>query len=265
MMSITSPLKEDSNKMIYLPPNGDFETFADESHYADKVREWGLSTTKEVKKQFWYKNSSQKRSVKIKGYEVYGKTGEYNTIIIEFEDGKLSCIHPAFLKEMQSPSFGKAIASANTKEQQSPSMVQETKVSPTTMKNLNTDKEQEQEKPTTKKDKPPKLELPEGKVHFTAVVKQFALSWNNFNEENDEVVVLENVIIHQDSPIEINHAWCSHSKTLKKLKLNQGETLEFDGKIVKKKLPKGKDVEEKFIVDAPVYYKINNPSKLKKS
>ncbi|MGW8788524.1 hypothetical protein ACWGMF_20835, partial [Heyndrickxia sporothermodurans] len=109
------------------------------------------------------------------------------------------------------------------------------------------------------------IQLPEEKVHFTAAVKQLALSWNNFNEENDEVIILENVVIHEETPIEIDLCWCSHSKTLKKLELVPGDTLDFNGKIVKKKLPKGKDVEEKFIIDAPVYYKINNPSKIKKS
>ncbi|MEH7385703.1 hypothetical protein V7147_09880, partial [Bacillus sp. JJ1521] len=94
------------------------------------------------------------------------------------------------------------------------------------------------------KEKAPKIELPLDKVHFTASVKQFALTWNHFNEENDEVVVLENVVIQQEGPIDIGLAWCSHSKTLKKLELEPGNNLEFDAKIVKKKLAKGKDVEE---------------------
>ena len=91
-----------------------------------------------------------------------------------------------------------------------------------------------------------------------------ALTWNHFNEENDEVIVLENVMIQQDHPIEVGLAWCSHSKTLKKFELVPGEEIEFDGKIVAKKLPKGKEVEEEFVVDVPVLYKINNPSKILK-
>src|SRR6476620_7830058 len=74
-----------------------------------------------------------------------------------------------------------------------------------------------------KKEKPIKLQLPEEKVHFTAIVKQLALTWNHFNEENDEVIVLENVIIQQNHPIEVGLAWCSHSKTLKKFELVPGE------------------------------------------
>ena len=54
-MAITLPHIEDSNSTTYFPPKGDYETFVDDSHYAEKVKEWGLSTTKEVKKQFWYK------------------------------------------------------------------------------------------------------------------------------------------------------------------------------------------------------------------
>ena len=87
-------------------------------------------------------------------------------------------------------------------------------------------------------------------MHFTGTVKQFALTYNHFNEENDEVVVLENVQIIQEPAIELGLAWCSHSKTLKKFELAPGDQLEFDGKVAKKKLAKGKDVEEEFIVDS---------------
>lgn len=73
------------------------------------------------------------------------------------------------------------------------------------------------------------------KVHFTASVKQFALVYNPFNEENDEVVVLENVQIVQENPLDLGLAWCSHSKTLKKFELAPGDLLEFDGKVAAKK------------------------------
>ena len=120
--------------------------------------------------------------------------------------------------------------------------------------------------PKPKKEKTPALELPVDKVHFHAKVKQFALMWNNFNEQNEEVVVLEELIIQGETAIPIGLSWCSHSKTLKKLELQVGDVLEFDGKIVKKTLAKGKDVEDNtFIVNEKVLYKINNPSKLKKN
>ncbi|MFE8694872.1 hypothetical protein ACFYKT_00705 [Cytobacillus sp. FJAT-53684] len=255
-MAITLPHIEDANRTTYLPPIGEFEQFTDESHYAEKVREWGLSTTKEVKKEFWYKERDHQRIVTIKGYEIYGQAGEFNTVIVEFQDGNLCCIHPAYLKEMQAASFGKASITAAAE----PALANKIE-EPSTNKQKSIKKEDT----APKKEKPAKIELPEEKVHFTARVKQFALSWNHFNEENDEVVVLENVVIEQENSIEVGLAWCAHSKTLKKFELAPGEMLEFDGKVVKKKLPNGKDVEEEFIVSQPVLYKINNPSKIKKS
>lgn len=247
-----------------LPPKGEFETFKDESHYVQKVKEWGLSTTKEVKKQFWYKDGSHQQLVQIKGYETYGISGEFNTIIIEFENGSQSCIHPAYLKEMQTASFGKTNSTMTSVEPLTSSNQKKAEISTSEQQELQT-VEKEPAKQSENKQKAPKIDLPEEKVHFTAKIKQFALTWNNFNEENDEVIILEDVIINQDPNIEIGHAWCSYSKTLKKLELIEGEALDFNGKIVKKKLPKGKDVEEKYLVDIPVYFKINNPSKIKKS
>ncbi|MDR4886237.1 hypothetical protein RGU12_01585 [Fredinandcohnia sp. QZ13] len=256
------PHVEDSASTTYLPPKGEYESFVDEAHYEEKVREWGLS----VKKEYWYKERTHQRIVTIKGYEVYGKTQEHNTIVLEFEDGNVTCIHPAYLKEMQSPSFAKsaisdtAVVKEKKKETASTSNVE----NPASAESK-TGVKKEQPTKQIKKEKAPKIELPIDKVHFTATVKQFALTWNHFNEDNDEVVVLEDVVIQQEDPIQIGLAWCSHSKTLKKLELEPGNALEFDAKIVKKKLAKGKDVDEEFIIEDPVHYKINNPSKLKKS
>lgn len=259
-MANTLPHIEESNKTIYLPPKGDYETFIDDEHYAEKVREWGLSSTKEVKKNFWYKEAAFQRQVKIIGYEVYGKSTEYNTIVIEFEDGNLTCIHPAYLKEMQSTSFSKTISTEGEGKVSSSTPEEPKKME--TKSNITTTSSKIAKE---KKEKPQKIELPDEKVHFTAEVKQFALSWNHFNEENDEVIVLKDVQIIQDVPLEIGLSWCSHSKTLKKFELTPGDKLEFDGKVVKKKLPNGKEVEEEFIINEPVLYKINNPSKIKKS
>lgn len=264
-MAIKLAQIEDSTLTNYLPPKGEFITFSDEAHYEEKVREWGLSSTREVKREFWFKESTYQRLVTIKGYEEYGQTGEYNTIIIEFQDGNLSCIHPAYLKEMQSPSFVKAYgteaAPSTTNEKENSITTKVENTSDTVAKPDKTIK-----KNTDKKTTQPKISLPEDKVHFKAKVKQFALTWNHFNEENDEVIVLENVVIDQEESIEIGLAWCSHSKTLKKFELVPGEMLEFDGKIVKKKLAKGKDIEdEAFLIEEAVPYKINNPSKIKKS
>lgn len=230
-------------KTQILPPAGEYHTFLNEVHYKEKVKEWGLP----AKKEFWYKDRNYQELVSIKGYESYGVTGEYYTLVIEFPDGTISCIHPAYLKEMQQSGFEKESLLL------APSEVQQRESVKTAPKKAIS---------KTKGEKTPKIQLPADKVHFTASVKQFALTYNPFNEENDEVIVLENVQIVQDSPIELGLAWCSHSKTLKKLELAPGDSLEFDGKVITKKLAKGKDVSEEFTIETPVLYKINNPSKI---
>ena len=252
----------------YVPPKGDFEGFRDDEHYREKLKEWGLSSAKEAKREFLFKERNYQRVVTIKGYETYGKSEELNTLVIEFQDGNLTCINPAFLKEMQSSSFGReSMLQVEEKDFSTPEQVTETQVKdgvPEPKPAVQSEpKKPKATKP--KKEKEPKIELPADKVHFTASVKQFALTYNPFNEENDEVVVLENVQVIQEPPIEIGLAWCSHSKTLKKFELAPGDLLEFDGKVTKKKLAKGKDVEEEFIIDTAVLYKVNNPSKIVKN
>lgn len=271
-MAILLPHIEDSNLTNYIPPKNEYQQFLDDAHYAEKVREWGLSGTKDVKKEFWYKNKTHQRLITIKGYESYGLTAEYNTVVIEFQDGNLSCIHPALLKEMQSSNFGKELKlQDDTSSAESVPAIVNPIAEPEQKEEASADEKvslpkQKVAKPIKeKKEKAPKLVLPEDKVHFTGIVKQFALSWNHFNEDNDEVVVLENVRIETGEPVEVGLAWCAHSKTLKKFELLPGEILEFDGKIVKKNLPKGKDIEdEAFLLDFSVPYKINNPSKITK-
>jgi hypothetical protein len=279
MMAIERPQLEQSELTQYIPPKGEYETFRDEDHYKEKVKEWGLSSAKEAKKEFWYKERSYQRLVTIKGYETYGSAAELNTIVIEFQDGHLSCIHPAYLKEMQQSSFGKeSMLTLDDDEPSATEAAEETRgtseeevqgvktpVKAEAPKKEAATKPAKTKEPKPKKEKAPKIELPAEKVHFTASVKQFAMTYNPFNEENDEVVVLENVTIVQDNPIELGFAWCSHSKTLKKFELVPGNTLEFDGKVAAKKLAKGKDVEDEYIVDVPVLYKVNNPSKIVKN
>lgn len=268
-MAIEHEQLERSGLTRYIPPKGDFEGFRDEEHYREKLKEWGLSSAKEAKREFLFKERNYQRVVTIKGYETYGKSDEFNTLVIEFQDGNLSCIHPAFLKEMQASSFGKeSMLQVEEKDFSAEvEQVTETQGNEETPEPKPAAKSELKKTKATKpkKEKEPKIELPADKVHFTASVKQFALTYNPFNEENDEVVVLENVQIVQEPPFEIGLAWCSHSKTLKKFELAPGDQLEFDGKVAKKKLAKGKDVEEEFIVDAAVQYKINNPSKIVKN
>ncbi|MBV7504536.1 hypothetical protein KW850_04550 [Bacillus sp. sid0103] len=279
-MIIQRPQLEQSELTKYIPPKGDYETFRDMDHYKEKLKEWGLSSAREAKKEFWYKDRNYQRSVTIKGYETYGSAMDINTLVVEFQDGNLTCIHPAYLKEMQQSSFGKeSLLTFDEKETAVPELETSNKEGFAADENIITGdfpeappvktesapKPSKAKEPKPKKVKAPKLDLPVDKVHFTASVKQFALVYNPFNEENDEVVVLENVqIVQEENPLEIGLAWCSHSKTLKKFELAIGDSLEFDGKVAAKKLGKGKDVEEEFLVDVPVLYKINNPSKIVK-
>lgn len=255
---------EQSGLTRYIAPRGEFEVFRDEEHYREKLKEWGLSSAKEAKREFLYKERNYQRLVTIKGYEEYGQSNQFNTLVIEFQDGNLSCIHPAYLKEMQSSSFGKeSLIQVEDRENVSNEQTSNTEVKEEKKEKSPAAKKTKESKP--KKEKPVKLELPADKVHFTATVKQFALTYNPFNEENDEVVILEDVKIIQEPSIEVGLAWCSHSKTLKKFELAPGDLLEFDGKVAAKKLPKGKDVAEEFMLDVPVLYKVNNPSKIVKS
>lgn len=277
----------------YLPPKGDFETFRDDDHYKEKLKEWGLSA---AKKELWYKDKRLQRTVAIAGFETYGKLGEFNSVVIEFQDGQLSCIHPAYLKEMQSAGFGKetsvlveekdnestAVEAVSNEAEEAlgggaaagevleASEVTEAVEAPVAKEApqasevaVDTPEPKKTKAAKPKKESTPKLELPADKVHFTATVKQFAMTYNHFTEENDEVVILEHVKV-MEPELELGYAWCSHSKTLKKFELAAGEQLEFDGKVAAKKLAKGKDVEEAYIFEVTVPYKINNPSKITK-
>ncbi|MBD3107913.1 hypothetical protein IEO70_06000 [Bacillus sp. AGMB 02131] len=257
---MTLPHIEEGVYTHYIPPKGEYITFLDDAHYEEKVREWGLSKSKDVKKEFWYKTSDYKRIITIAGYEQYGVTG--NTIVVQFKSGELSCIHPDYLKEMQSPSFEKKGRSAEVKPEQTEETVE--------LKTVKSVQEPSATKPKVeakkeKKATAPKIDLPLEKVHFTAKIKQFASSWNHFAEKNDTVIIFEDVKIESETETEVGLAWCSYSKTLEKQELSVGDELSFDGKIVKKTVPKGKDVEdETMLLEVPVYFKINNPSKIKK-
>lgn len=66
------------------------------------------------------------------------------------------------------------------------------------------------------------------------------MTYNPFNEENDEVVILENVQIVQEPPLELGFAWCSHSKTLKKFELVAGIYLNSMEKLQRKSCQKEK-------------------------
>lgn len=236
-----------TNYVYKIPPVGEFFTFENREEYIEKGIEWNLFTARSVKGDVWYKTSQYQGKVKLAGFQEY--SNGFNTIVIEFEDGSLSCIHPAYLKEMQSNSFGKELLSGAAYET-------EIKGTNDTIEAIVEDivpvKESKSKEKKQKKEKKPKLALPEDKVHFFARIKEFTAKMNHFTGEEDEVILLENVQITGETELFIGEAWCAYSKTLKKLELEEQDQLEFEGKIVDKKFNK------------EILYKVNNPSKLKK-
>ncbi|NMI06774.1 hypothetical protein HF638_22570 [Paenibacillus sp. SZ31] len=106
---------------------------------------------------------------------------------------------------------------------------------------------------TASKAKSLKIDLPEGKVKMSAVVKEFTTVPNHFSDNDDEVIIYEAVTITEPDVIDVGEAWSSHSATVKKQELEVGDVITFEAKIIKKKLTRN-----------PVPYKINNPSKIQK-
>jgi len=232
--------------------------FEDEAAQIDKCKEWGLLSEKATKsKTFFYKGNGMNLACHIIGYV------DNMTAIIELDNKQLHCIHPSYLKEMQAASYGQR-ATAITEEAQASvpaeaeaAKPQEEIATQPVAVSTAAAKETEPEAPKTAepakgKGKKQKLQLPEEKVKMTAVVKEFTTVPNHFSDNDDEVIIYEAVTI-VDPETEVGDAWSSHSATLKKLELEVGDKLTFEGKIVAKKLTKH-----------PVPYKINNPAKLQK-
>ncbi|MCD1260433.1 hypothetical protein B5M42_016660 [Paenibacillus athensensis] len=246
-----------------------FNAFEDESEQIEKCKAWGLLSEKAAKtKAFYYKNSGMSLTCTIAGYI------DDMTAVIRFENGALHCIHPSYLKEMQASTFGAKNAAASEDAGAGPAGAEADKPEASVLAQAADSgtpvadddgadetppaqapkaKATKAAAPKEKAKKASKLELPEGKVKMKATVKEFASVPNHFTEEDDEVIIYEAVSLEEDPPVEIGTAWSSHSATLKKLELEVGDTLAFEGKIVAKKLTKH-----------PVPYKINNPAKLQK-
>lgn len=227
-----------------------YNAFENEAAQIDKCKEWGLLSEKASKtKAFFYKGNGMNLACSIIGFV------DKVTAVIEFHNKQLHCIHPSYLKEMQASNYGQRLAAVveeslepegvelETQQEESPP-VKEVKIEEL--------KVEEQPKGKAKKEKVQKVQLPEEKVKMTATVKEFTTVPNNFSDNDDEVVIYETVSIAEPET-EIGAAWSSHSATLKKMELEIGDTITFEGKIVAKKLTKH-----------PVPYKINNPAKIQK-
>ncbi|MFD0693939.1 hypothetical protein ACFQZT_07530 [Paenibacillus sp. GCM10027628] len=230
-----------------------YSAFENEAEQIEKCKEWGLLSEKATKtKAFFYKGNGMNLACEIIGFV------DKMTAVIELENKQQHCIHPSYLKEMQASNYGQRPLALAEETIESEAVVLETPQEAEAAQEER--KEAEIEKPkveaapkgNAKKEKAPKLQLPEDKVKMTATVKEFTTVPNNFSDSEDEVVIYEAVSIEEPAT-EIGAAWSSHSTTLKKLELEIGDTITFEGKIVAKKLTKH-----------PVPYKINNPSKIQK-
>ncbi|SEM72968.1 hypothetical protein [Paenibacillus sp. OV219] len=245
-----------------------YTPFASEDEQIQQCKEWGLLSEKATKtKLFAYKGGGLNTTCSIVGYV------DNMTAVLEFDNKQQHCIHPSYLKEMQTASFGvkqAAQADESSSEQEAPVSDTASASTEAAVESAETaavhaaaaaaeadaateaPAAAEPKKKAPKKEKAPKLVLPEDKVRMTATVKEFTTVPNNFTETEDEVIIYEAASI-TEPVIELGDAWSSYSATLKKLELEIGHTITFECKIVEKKLTKH-----------PVRYKINNPSKLQK-
>jgi len=264
-------------QLNFIIEPGTYHVFGSEEEQLDKCKQWGLLSEKAARtKTFTYKGNGVSLPCTIAGYV------DDMTAVIAIDGEQLHCIHPSYLKEMQAASFGQrnaaagsesaaedgaapeaaadetpSTANAPAKPQVSEAPAAEAKPAeasddaPSAPPAADSEVEAKPKAPA-KKERVPKLQLPDEKVRMTATVAEFATVPNHFADTDDEVVIYENVKL-VDTDTEVGAAWSSHSATLKKLELAVGDTLTFEAKIAAKKLTRH-----------PVPYKINNPSKLAK-
>lgn len=250
--------------------------FDSEDELIDRCKEWNLlpATATRVK-TYLYKRNGLTLPVEIVGYV------DSQTVVIQFENKQQHCIHPAYLKEMQTAAFGqrsaaaeaaKADDSAEVTEEAAPAVnvleeqeSQEVPEAETTSKEIlaapeSADSESDSvkqaipeipQKKAAASKKKAAVQLPEDKLVITAIIKEFTTVPNHFSDNDDEVIIYEAVSV-EGHDLAIEEVWSSHSATLKKLELKVGDKVSFEAKIVAKKL-----------TQHPVKYKINNPSKMK--
>ncbi|MEK8212739.1 MULTISPECIES: hypothetical protein [unclassified Paenibacillus] len=246
----------------------ELQEFDSEDELINKCKEWNLlSSTATRVKTFLYKRNGITLPCEIVGYV------DSMTVVIQFENKQQHCIHPAYLKEMQTSGFGQKSAAAAEVEVTEgtdeagneavseetviePAAIEPTTIEPTTLPPAAGVKTEEKpQEPLKKQEKAKKkaaLELPEEKLQMSATVKEFTTVPNHFSDNDDEVIIYDEVAI-EGYELELGEVWSSHSATLKKLELAVGDKVSFEAKVVAKKL-----------TQHPVKYKINNPSKLKK-
>ncbi|MBP2113868.1 hypothetical protein [Paenibacillus silagei] len=290
------------------------QDFESEDERIERCKEWNLLPGSATRvKTYLYKRQGLTLPCEIIGFV------DNQTVVVQFENKQQHCIHPAYLKEMQTASFGQRAQAAADARSEDPAeaageaellenqpvegdaevrgeadaggagsagatvgetaersesgsaAVGETAersesgsaaVGETAERSESGSAAEgvsatETAAPAEKPRKPaaskkkPALQLPEDKLKVTAVVKEFTTVPNHFSDNDDEVIIYDNVVI-EGHELAIDEVWSSHSATLKKLELKEGDPVSFEAKIVAKKLSQH-----------PVKYKINNPSKMK--
>lgn len=256
------------------------QDFESEDERIERCKEWNLLPGSATRvKTYMYKRQGLTLPCEIVGFV------DNQTVVVQFENKQQHCIHPAYLKEMQTASFGqRAQAAADARAEDPAEAAGEAEL----LENQPVEGDAEgaerlesgsgsvgaaersesgsavegvtaaetaapaekPRKPAASKKKPA-LQLPEDKLKVTAVVKEFTTVPNHFSDNDDEVIIYENIAI-EGHDLAIDEVWSSHSATLKKLELKEGDPVSFEAKIVAKKLSQH-----------PVKYKINNPSKMK--
>ncbi|WNS43453.1 hypothetical protein [Paenibacillus sp. MMS20-IR301] len=250
------------------------QEFESEDELIERCKEWNLLPATATR----VKTYQYKRQGLILPCEIVGFVDNV-TVVIQFENKQQHCIHPAYLKEMQTAGFGQRASAADARTDDSPELPDEPAAAENPPEELphkttgtdsgaisgeipavpeaNAAAETVTPEPPQKKaaasKKKPAVQLPEDKLAVTAVIKEFTTVPNHFSDNDDEVIIYEAVVV-EGHDLGIEEVWSSHSATLKKLELNVGDKVSFEAKIVAKKL-----------TQHPVKYKINNPSKMKKT
>ncbi|MEK3717140.1 hypothetical protein [Paenibacillus sp. FSL R7-0333] len=258
------------------------QDFESEDERIERCKEWNLLPGSATRvKTYLYKRQGLTLPCEIIGFV------DNQTVVVQFENKQQHCIHPAYLKEMQTASFGqRAQAAADARSEDPAEAAGEELLENQPVEEVRGEADVEGagsagaaggdtaersesgiaaegvsatetaapaeklRKPAASKKKPA-LQLPEDKLKVTAVVKEFTTVPNHFSDNDDEVIIYDNVAI-EGHELAIDEVWSSHSATLKKLELKEGDPVSFEAKIVAKKLSQH-----------PVKYKINNPSKMK--
>ncbi|MNO23388.1 hypothetical protein D3C76_131900 [compost metagenome] len=258
------------------------QDFESEDELIERCKEWNLlSSTATRVKTYLYKRQGLTLPCEIVGYV------DPQTVVIQFGNKQQHCIHPAYLKEMQTAAFGSRAGAVSdaAKTEDAQTSPEEAMAEDRDAGAVNSGagleesgeaqaaesasavaaaagagaaeavaagEPTEASKKPAKSKKKPAIVLPDEKLQMTATVKEFTTVPNHFSDNDDEVIIYEGVTV-EGHDLALEEVWSSHSATLKKLELVVGDTVSFEAKVVAKKLTRH-----------PVKYKINNPSKIKK-